>query len=151
MVTITLKGREIPLLFTTLEMKTIQEEVGVNFGDVAKLIYGKNPDVGFDIEKSDEENDKAADIFGSSRHMDALGKTVMVLGNAGLEESGKDPDLTVKKVLRMIRPVEIREVINKVLDAMLNDGMKSEIPPKNENEPVDVTLEEINRKKEETN
>ena len=43
MVTINLKGREIPLLLTTEEMKTIQEEVAP-LGDVIARVLGRNPE-----------------------------------------------------------------------------------------------------------
>jgi hypothetical protein len=70
---------------------------------------------------------------------------VRILGNAGLEENGEDADLTDKKVMRAIRPGELAEIVNACFDAM-NEGMKSEIPEKNETGPVDVTLEEMKKK-----
>ena len=135
MVTITLKGREIPLLYTTWEMKQMQEEIA----PLSKLnyaIFGRNPD-----DKADTKN------FGSADHLAAVAKMIRILGNAGLEEAGEVPDLTDKKVMRAIRPGELVEIVNICANA-LNEGMESEIPEKPEEGPVDVTLEEINKKKE---
>jgi hypothetical protein len=41
----------------------------------------------------------------------------------------------------------ILDMINACMDVM-NDGMASEIPEKKEEGPIDVTLEEMNKKKE---
>ena len=133
MTSITLKGREIPLLYTTYEMKTIQEEIAP-IGKALKIILGRNPE---------DENDTS--LYGSAQHLEAAAKMVRILGNAGLEENGEDADLTDKKVMRAIRPGELAEVVNACFDAM-NEGMKSEIPEKEETGPVDVTLEEMKKK-----
>ena len=69
------------------------------------------------------------------------------LGNTGLEEEGENPDLTDKKVMRAIRPVELGEMVSACMEAM-NEGMASEIPEKKQEGPVDVVLEEIEKKKE---
>ena len=52
-----------------------------------------------------------------------------------------------KKVLRALKPADLAEAVNKCMDAMA-EGMKSEIPEKKQEGPVDVTLEEMNKKKE---
>ena len=135
MVTITLKGREIPLLYTTWEMKQLQEEIAP-LGKLNCAIFGRNPD-----DKTDTKN------FGSAEHLTAVARLVKILGNAGLEEAGQEPDLTDKKVLRAIRPGDLVEIVN-TCAAALNEGMASEIPEKEEEGPVDVTLEEIKEKKE---
>jgi len=131
--TITLKGREIPLLYTTYEMKTIQEEIAP-IGKAMKIITGRNPD--------DEED---MSLYGGPAHLEAAAKMLRILGNAGLEEAGEDPNLTDKWVMRAIRPAELAEIINACFEAM-NEGMKSEIPEKEETGPVDVTLEEMKKK-----
>ena len=133
MASITLKGREIPLLYTTYEMKTIQEEIAP-IGQALKIVLGRNPD---------DENDMS--LYGGAAHIEAASKLIRILGNAGLEENGEDADLTDKKVMRAIRPGELAEVVNACFDAM-NEGMKSEIPEKKEEGPVDVTLEEMKKK-----
>ena len=131
--TITLKGREIPLLYTTYEMKTIQEEIAP-IGRAMKIITGRNPD--------DEED---MSLYGGPAHLEAAAKMLRILGNAGLEEAGEDPNLTDKWVMRAVKPAELAEIINACFEAM-NEGMKSEIPEKEETGPVDVTLEEMKKK-----
>jgi len=135
MKTIKLKGREIPLIYTTYEMKTIQEEIAP-LSNAILLVLGRNP-----------EDKKDMSRYGGAEHLDAAAKLIRILGNAGLEEAGEAPDLTDKKVLRALKPSEIAEVVNACMEAM-NEGMASEIPPKEEDGPVDVTLEEMNKKKE---
>jgi hypothetical protein len=135
MASITLKGREIPLLYTTLEMKTIQENIAP-ISEAIDMIIGKNPK-----DESDENYSTSSERIG------ALAKTVMILGNAALEEAGKETDLTDRKILRMMKPSRIVEVANACLDAM-NEGMESEIPKEKKEGPVDVTLEEMEKKKE---
>lgn len=133
MASITLKGREIPLVYTTWEMKQIQEELGP-LSRAIKIVLGRNPD-------DDEDTSK----YGSAEHLGAAAKLIRILGNAGLEENGEAPDLSDKKVLRALKPPEIITAINACMDAM-NEGMASEIPQKEESGPVDVTLEEMKKK-----
>ena len=134
---ITLRGREIPLLYTTYEMKLMQEEIAplsmLNFA-----LCGRNP-----------EDEKDMSGFATAEHLAVVAKAVRILGNAGLEEAGEAGDLNDKKIMRAIKPGELAETINACVDAM-NEGMYREIPDRAEKTegPVDVTLEEINKKKE---
>lgn len=134
MTTINLRGREIPLIFTTWEMKEIQEALGPMEKAIAS-VSGRNP------------NNEDLKQFGSSEHLTALATMIRIMGNGGLEEAGESPDLTEKKIMRAIHPSMILDMINACMDVM-NDGMASEIPEKKEEGPVDVTLEEMNKKKE---
>lgn len=137
MAEIELKGRKIPLLMTSWELKTIQEEIAPMHLAI-ELVGGMDPDA---------KNGKAD--FGNPKQLKALAAMIRILGNAGLEEAGENPDLTEKKIMRSIRPNAdtLNEIIGSVMET-LADGMKSEIPPKEQDGPVDVTLEEINKKKE---
>lgn len=135
MAEITLKGRKIPLVYMTYEMKLVQEEVAP-LGDVNAVLFGKNVE---------DENDTSQ--FGAPRQLEAIGKMIRIMGNAGLEDAGEKPDLTDRWVLRALKPTQIVEAITACVQAM-NEGMESEIKPENSNEPVDVTLEAINKKKE---
>ena len=83
--------------------------------------------------------------YGGVGHLTAVAKLIRILGNAGLEESGEAADLTDKKVMRALRPVDLAEVAAACMDA-INEGMASEIPEKEEEGPVDVTLEEMKKK-----
>lgn len=136
MVSINLKGREIPLEYSTYEMKIIQEAIAP-IGEAVNMLLGKSKE-----DKKGQYRD-----FGSAEHLDTIAKMVTILGNAGLEENGENPDLTEKKVLRAIKPDGIGIIVNKCLDAMA-EGMASEIPEKKKEGPVDVVLEEIEKKKE---
>lgn len=133
MASIMLKGREIPLIYTTYELKALQEEIAP-FSRMINVILGRNPD---------DTTDTSA--FGSAEHIEAVAKLIRILGNAGLEEAGEAADLTDKKVMRAIRPMDLMEKISACMDA-INDGMVSEIPEKEEEGPVDVTLEEMKKK-----
>ena len=134
---ITMKGREIPLVYTTWEMKEIQEELGP-LSKAIRTVLGRNPE--------DEED---TSLYGSAEHLKAMAALIRILGNAGLEEAGEAPDLTDKKVLRALKPAEMINAINACMEAM-NEGMSSEIPQKKKTGPVDVVLEEIEKKKERT-
>lgn len=133
MAKITLKGREVPLLYTSWEMKTVQEEIAP-LSKAIRLVTGRNP-----------ENEEDTSMFGGAEHIGALAKMIRILGNAGLEESGQEADLTDKKVMRALRPDQLVEAINAVSEAMA-DGMRSEIPEKEEDGPVDVVLEQMKKK-----
>ena len=135
MATITLKEREIPLLYTTWEMKEIQEKIAP-MSRAISMVLGRNPD---------DEDDISG--YGSAEHLKAAATLITLLGNAGLEEAGEEPNLTAKKVMRALRPADIGAAVSACMDAM-NEGMRSEIPDKKDEGPVDVTLEEINKKKE---
>ena len=136
MASIKLKGREIPLLYTMMEMKQIQEEVA-RIGEFLNVLFGK----------SAKDGEDSADLYGGPEQLNAISKCIRILGNAGLEDSGQEPDLTDKWVLRALKPARLVEAMNACLQA-INEGMESEIPPAKQDEPVDVTLEEMNKKKE---
>lgn len=133
MVTIRLKEREIPLIYTTYELKALQEEIAP-FERMINIILGKNPD---------DQTDTSA--FGSAEHIENVAKLIRILGNAGLEEAGEAADLTDKKIMRAIKPMDLMEKISACMDA-INEGMVSEIPEKKDEGPVDVTLEEMKKK-----
>ena len=134
MTEMTLKGRRIPLLYTTYEMKLIQEEI-CPLGDFEYRLLGRN--------REDEED---TTLFGGVAQLDALAGAIRILGNAGLEAEGKDPELTDKWILRALRPAEMVDAVKTVLEE-LRKGNASEIPeePKEQQGPVDVTLEEIKK------
>ena len=136
MITINLKGREIPLAFTTLEMKTLQEEIMTPISKAINLTLGRTP-----------EDSKDKSLYGSAEHLEAAAKMIRILGNAGLEEAGEEPNLTDKFVMRALKPTELAGAISICMDAM-TEGMASEIPEKKKTGPVDVVLEEIQKKKE---
>jgi NAD(P)H-dependent FMN reductase len=101
-----------------------------------RIICGRDP----------EDEDKT--IYGSVEQIDAVAKAIMILGNSGLEDAGETADLTYKGIMKALKPMQMPGAVNKIMDAMA-EGMLSEIPEKDDG-PVDVVLEEINRKKEKT-
>lgn len=135
MASIKIKGREIPLIYTVYEMKQLQEEIAP-LNETINLVLGRNPE---------DETDKSRYL--SKEHINAVVKSIRIMGNAGLEEAGEEADMTDKKVARAIRPAEMPMMVNAVMEAM-NAGMASEIPKKQQDGPVDVVLEEIEKKKE---
>ena len=135
MAEIKLRGRKIPLLYTVYEMKQVQEEI-CSLGDFQYVIFGRNP-----------EDDKDNSKYGSAEHLSALAGLIRIMGNAGLEEAGEKPDLTDKWIMRAMRPASISDYIAACADA-LNEGMSSEYPQEEAEGQVDVTLEEMNKKKE---
>ena len=135
MVEITLRGRTIPLVYTTFEMKQIQEEIAP-LDKFAYMVFGRNPE---------DEDDTS--LYGGPEHLRAAGAMIRILGNAGLEEAGEKPDLTDKWVLRSLKPSNLAEAVAQCMQA-INEGNQSEIPPKQDDGPVDVTLEKLNKKKE---
>ena len=134
MVILKLREREIPLVYTTLEMLDIQEDIGP-IDKAIRTVNGINPD-----------DDKDLSLIGGKEQLKALGAFIRILGNAGLRMQGGEPDLKDREILGWMRPDEILKAVNACMDAM-QEGMKSEIPEKEESGPIDVTLEEINKKK----
>ena len=134
MATIILKGREIPLLLSTYELKQLQEEIAP-LGELNNALFGRNPD---------DETDHSRYL--STEHLEAVTKAVRIMGNAGLEEAGEEPDLTDKKIMRSVNPYKFPEIIN-ACAAAITEGYRSEIPEEKPEGPVDVTLEEIKKKK----
>ena len=135
MIRIHIKGRSIPLIYTVWEMKQVQEEIGP-LNEAISLVLGRNPD-----DKEDSSK------YGTPEHLEAAATLIRILGNAGLEEDGQEANLTEKTILRALKPVEFAQAINACMDAM-NEGMSSEVEQEKPKGPVDVTLEEIRKKKE---
>lgn len=127
MITVNLNGREIPLIYTVYEMKQIQEQISP-LDKYIEIMSGKRG-------------------FANVEHLECLAKTIVIMGNAGLEEAGEEPNLTEKKVMRALKPKMIAESVSLCMDAMA-EGMQSEIPEKKKDGPVDVVLEEMEKKKE---
>lgn len=136
MASITLKGREIPLEYTVWEMKLLEEEIG-KINEFLRMLFGKTP----------EDGDDEASAFGEPEQLNAIAAFIRICGNAGLESTGEEANLTDKWILKAMKPGQITEVMGACVTA-INEGMASEIPQKEENgEPVDVTLEQMERKK----
>ena len=130
-------GREIPMTLTTFEMIAIQEEIGCTVGQLQDSVFG--------LEKNLETDEYSFQMVNDKDRLRRFGALIRIMGNAGLEEAGKEPDLTDKWILRHIKPAMIMPYMI-AITGVINEAMKMETA-KTEG-PVDEVLEEENRKKE---
>lgn len=137
--------RTIPLLLTTFELIEIQKEIGCTVAQLRDEVFGAY---------QDEENGPEGkpkwhfSVATDGEKMKKLGTLIRITGNAGLEDAGQDPDLTEKWILRNIKPAMVLPVAI-VMMALVSESMMMETTKNEENSgPVDVTIEEENRKKE---
>lgn len=143
--TIKIGGREIPLYYSTYELIDIQEAIGCTGFQLNEEVFG--------IYKDDEDDDNSVrfDILSDAKKQKRLGALIRILGNAGLEEEGKEPDLTDKWVLRNLKPGMIMVYVIAIV-AVISDGNKIESTATEEDKgPVDEVLEEQNAKKQQGN
>ena len=138
MTEIEIGGRTIPLMLTTYELIAIQDEVGCTIGQIKENIFG--------IEHNLETDEYTFSMMKDKEKMKRFGTLLRIIGNAGLEEKGEEPDLTDKWILRHIRPAQIVPFMM-IVTEVINDAMKIENIQKNDG-PVDEKLEEDNAKKE---
>lgn len=139
--TIKIGKREIPLFYSTKELIDIQREIGCTGFELKDKVFG--------LRQVDEDNPESIvlDVVTDPERMEKLGKLIMILGNAGLEEDGQEPDLTLKWVLRNIRPAMIAIYAVTVM-AVIIQGNQMEQKEEENSGPVDMILEEENAKKQ---
>jgi len=140
--TIKIGGREIPLYYSSYEMIAFQEDIGCTAFQLNDVVFG--------IKRDDEDEDGPVrfGVITDTDKLKKLGTLIRILGNAGLEQEGKDPDLTDKWVLRNIKPGMIMVYVI-ALVAVITEGNKIEsTTPDEEKGPVDEGLEEQNAKKQ---
>ena len=133
-------GREIPLLYTTYELVAIQEEIGCTGHQLRDEVFG--------IHLADE-NDPSSVVFDcvtDGKKTKKLGTLIRILGNAGLEEQGEEPNLTDKWVLRNMKP-GLLLVYALGAFGVINEGNQMEAKEE-ETGPVDEGLEEQQAKKQ---
>lgn len=144
MTQIRIGGREIPLNYTAFEIIAIQREIGCTAFQLKDEVFGIRK-----VEKEDEPNaepDIFFDVVKDAEKIEKLGKLITILGNAGLESEGKEPDLTAKWVLRNMRPALILPFAIAAM-AEINAGNMMEAK-REEKGPVDELLEEEQAKKQ---
>lgn len=134
-------GRTIPLFYSTLEMVEIEKSIGCTAFQLNEKVMGARQIGGDD----DENAEFRIDLIDKPENKENLGKLIRILGNAGLEEDGQEPDLTDRWVLRHMKPGMIMIYAMAVMD-VINEGNQMEAK-KEENGPVDVLLEEEQGKK----
>lgn len=116
---ITIGGREIPLRYTMRELADMEEAIGTMDNFRDLILKGK-------------------------RRLRNMATAIRIMGNSGLTHSGEKGDLTDDWMLDHMEPDKIKAYQIAVLGAFTG-GWKMET----EEERVhDVTLEEIERKKE---
>lgn len=140
---IRLGKRTIPLYFSTFEMVAIQREVGCTAAQLRDEVFGL---------KADDEDPKkwTMDVATDADKIEKLGKLLAVLGNAGLEEAGEEPDLNYKWVLRHMNP---KDIVGYAIaaTATINEGLHSEVAAEeaeNQEGPKSVIVMEEERKKQ---
>ena len=145
MTEIKIGGRVIPLLYTTYEMIAVQREIGCTAFQLREEVFG--------LKQTDEDDPSSIvlEVATDPEKTAKLGTLIRILGNAGLEEKGEEPDLTDKWVLRNMKPALILPYAVTVMAEIL-EGNKVEQPAAEEQEgPRDLLLEEENAKKPQGN
>ena len=140
--TIKIGGREIPLYYSSYEMIAFQEDIGCTAFQLNDVVFGIKRD------EDDEEDKVRFGVLTDTEKLKKLGTLIRILGNAGLEEEGRDPDLTDRWVLRHMKPGMIMVYVIAMV-AVISDGNRVDsITPKEEEGAVDEGLEEQNAKKQ---
>ena len=139
--------RKIPLSYTAYEMIEIQRQIGCTAFELTDKVFG--------IRSEEDENNPAAepkviiDVVNDPDRLEKMGKLIAILGNAGLEQSGQEPDLTDKWILRNMKPALILGYAIATM-AEISNGNMMEV--KNDKDgPVDEVLEEQESKKPQGN
>lgn len=140
-------GRSIPLYYSTYETIAIQREIGCTAFQLNDQVFG--------VETIDEEKDKTMDnirltVANDPEKTEKLGKLIRILGNAGLEESGEEGNLTDKWVLRNMKPAMVLIYAIGVM-TVISQGNMIEAQEENKGKETDVILEEENAKKTQGN
>lgn len=117
--TVTIGGREIPLVFNMPEFADMEEEIGSLSLVEDLLLKGK-------------------------KRIRNTAAAIRIMGNAGLRDAGEKADLTDEWILNNMQPRMIVSYQSSVM-AAINAGMTTET---SEDQERDLVLEEIERKKE---
>ena len=134
--------RTIPLLYTTYEMIAIQEEIGCTAFQLKDQVFG--------IRQEDEDDPTSIriEVGTDPEKTKKLVKLIRILGNAGLEEKGEEPDMTEKWIMRNMKPAMIVPYAVLVMRE-ISEGNMMETPDREGNKgPVDEGLEEQQAKKQ---
>ena len=143
MTEINIGGRVVPLSYSAYEMVEIQKEIGCTAFQLNDVVFG--------ITKDENEEEPNAEpkirigVVNDPERLEKMGKLIAILGNAGLEEKGEEPDLTAKWVLRNMKPALIMGYAIATMAEITSGNMME--AKKEENGPVDEGLEEENAKK----
>lgn len=116
---LTIAGREIPLRFTMRELADMEEAIGTMDQFKDLILTGK-------------------------KRLRNTCAAIRIMGNAALKADGKTPDLTDDWLLDNMEPRRMQSYQMAVL-SVFTEGWKMETEEEKEH---DLTLEEIERKKE---
>ena len=142
MTEIKIGGRIIPRLYTTCEMIDIQEEIGCTAFQLNEEVFGIH------LEDEDDPGSVRFGVITDGDKLEKFGKLIRILGNAGLEEEGREPDLTDRWILRHMKPGMVMVYVIAAV-AVISEGNKIESTATEEEQgPVDEGLEEQNAKKQ---
>ncbi len=135
--------RNIPLHYSTYETIAIQSEIGCTAFQLKDEVFG--------VKKIDEDEDETLgnielDVVKDPVKMMKMGKLIRILGNAGLEESGQEPDLTDKWILRHMKPSMII-IYALAMITVITSGNTMEAGRESNGEPVDEIKEANDAKK----
>ena len=135
--------RNIPLHYSTYETIAIQSEIGCTAFQLKDEVFG--------VKKIDEDEDETLgnielDVVKDPVKMMKMGKLIRILGNAGLEESGQEPDLTDKWILRHMKPSMII-IYALAMITVITAGNTMEAGRESNGEPVDEIKEANDAKK----
>ena len=140
MTEIKIGGRVIPLSYTSFEMIEIQKQIGCTAYQVKEEVFGIN------LEDEDDPRSIRFDVVNDPEKLEKLGKLIAILGNAGLEEKGEEPNLTYKWILRNMKPAMILPyaifAMNEIVEGNQMEAKEEETGP------VDEGLEEQQAKKQ---
>ena len=134
-------GREIPLFYSTFEMIEIEKSIGCTAFQLNEKVIGAR------MTEEDNPDSFEMDLLKNPENKENLGKLIRILGNAGLEESGQEPDLTDKWILRHMKPSMIIMYALAMI-TVITAGNTMEARRESNGEPVDEIKEEIDAKKE---
>ena len=107
----------------------------------------------FGLRQTDEDDPESIvfDCVNEPEKTEKLCRLIRILGNAGLEEKGEEPDLTDKWVMRKIKPSMILPyALITVAEVIEGNRMESQ-EKQNDGKPVDEGLEEQQAKKQQGN
>ena len=134
-------GRGVPMLLSVAETAEIMEEIGCTVAQLRDEVFGLE----VDFEQEDENKRVTFGIVKDPKKIRKFATLIRILGNAGLEDAGQEPDLTEKWIMRHMKPGMLMAYVV-AISMVINEAMQTEAPERQEG-PVDEVLEEENRKK----
>ena len=147
MTEILIGGRKIPLSYSAFEMIEIQKQIGCTAFELKDKVFGIRKEM--DDDKPEIEPKIIIGVASEPEKLANMGKLIAILGNAGLEESGEEPNLTDKWVLRNMKPALILGyAIATMAEITAGNAMEAK---QEEKGPVDEALEEELAKKPQGN